>query len=80
MENRLPIIYLVDSAGVYITATGKSSQTKNILEDFLEIMQMSSMGITNFSNNGKLCCRRSLPTYMSDEAIIVEGTGSIPCR
>jgi acetyl-CoA carboxylase carboxyltransferase component len=32
-----PIIYLVDSAGVF-TAWTKSSQTKNILEDFLEIM------------------------------------------
>jgi hypothetical protein len=48
MENRLPIIYLVDSAGVF-TATGRNPQTKNILDGFLEIMpQMSSMGITKF--------------------------------
>jgi acetyl-CoA carboxylase carboxyltransferase component len=34
MENRLPIIYLVDSAGVYLPHRTKSSQTKNILDVF----------------------------------------------
>jgi acetyl-CoA carboxylase carboxyltransferase component len=36
MENRLPIIYLVDSAGVYYRYRTKSSQTKNILDGFLK--------------------------------------------
>jgi acetyl-CoA carboxylase carboxyltransferase component len=36
MENRLPIIYLVDSAGVYLPHRTKSSQTKNILDGFLK--------------------------------------------
>jgi hypothetical protein len=36
--NRLPIIYLVDSAGVYLPLQEKFFQTKNILDAFLEIM------------------------------------------
>ena len=38
MENRLPIIYLVDSAGVIYQCKTKFSQIKNISVVFLEIM------------------------------------------
>ena len=38
IENKLPIIYLVDSAGYSYLYKMKSLQTKNILVEFLEIM------------------------------------------
>jgi acetyl-CoA carboxylase carboxyltransferase component len=38
MENRLPIIYLVDSAGVYLPLQDEIFRIKNISEEFLEIM------------------------------------------
>ena len=38
MENRIPIIYLVDSAGVFLPDRTKFFQTKNTLEEFLETM------------------------------------------
>jgi acetyl-CoA carboxylase carboxyltransferase component len=38
MENRLPIIYLVDSAGVYLPMQDEIFPDKEILEEFSEIM------------------------------------------
>jgi acetyl-CoA carboxylase carboxyltransferase component len=38
MENRLPIIYLVDSAGVYLPMQDEIFRIKSILEEFSEIM------------------------------------------
>ncbi len=38
MENHLPIIYLVDSAGVFLPMQDEIFPTKNILEEFSETM------------------------------------------
>ena len=40
MENTLPIIYLVDSAGVFCLCRTKFSRIRSILEGFLEIMPL----------------------------------------
>jgi acetyl-CoA carboxylase carboxyltransferase component len=76
MENRLPIIYLVDSAGVY-TTTGRNLPRQNILDGFFRNnAQMSSMGITQISAiMGSCVAGGAYLPIMSDEAIIVEGTG-----
>jgi acetyl-CoA carboxylase carboxyltransferase component len=79
MENRLPIIYLVDSAGVYLPMQDEIFPDK---EHFGRIFRnnavMSSMGIPQISAIMGACVAGGayLP-IMSDEALIVEGTGSI---
>ena len=79
MENRLPIIYLVDSAGVYLPLQDEIFPDK---EDFGRIFrnnaQMSSMGITQIAAvMGSCVAGGAYLPIMSDEAIIVEKTGSI---
>jgi acetyl-CoA carboxylase carboxyltransferase component len=49
MENRLPIIYLVDSAGVYFTTGRNLPRQRTFWTDFRNNAQMSSMGITQIS-------------------------------
>jgi acetyl-CoA carboxylase carboxyltransferase component len=50
MENRLPIIYLVDSAGVYLPLQDEIfPETRTFWTDFRNNAQMSSMGITQIS-------------------------------
>jgi len=59
MENRLPIIYLVDSArGIPPTEDGDFSGIRNILVEFFRNnAKMSSMGINaNSAVNGQLFC------------------------
>ncbi|MCJ0743478.1 acyl-CoA carboxylase subunit beta [Pedobacter montanisoli] len=79
MENRLPIIYLVDSAGVYLPMQDEIFPDK---EHFGRIFRnnavMSSMGIVQISAIMGACVAGGayLP-IMSDEAMIVEGTGSV---
>ena len=79
MENRLPIIYLVDSAGVFLPMQDEIFPDK---EHFGRMFRnnacMSSMGITQISAIMGACVAGGayLP-IMSDEALIVDKTGSI---
>ena len=79
IENKLPIIYLVDSAGVYLPLQDEIFPDK---EHFGRIFRnnavMSSMGITQISAiMGSCVAGGAYLPIMSDEAIIVEKTGSI---
>ena len=79
MENRLPIIYLVDSAGVFLPLQDEIFPDK---EHFGRIFRnnalMSSMGITQISAvMGSCVAGGAYLPIMSDEAIIVDKTASI---
>jgi acetyl-CoA carboxylase carboxyltransferase component len=79
IENRLPIIYLVDSAGVYLPLQEKIFPDK---EHFGRIFRnnaiMSSMGIIQISAvMGSCVAGGAYLPIMSDEALIVDKTGSI---
>jgi len=79
IENRLPIIYLVDSAGVYLPMQDEIFPDK---EHFGRIFRnnavMSSLGITQISAvMGSCVAGGAYLPIMSDEALIVDKTGSI---
>ena len=79
IENRLPIIYLVDSAGVYLPMQDEICPDK---EHFGRIFRnnavMSSMGITQIAAvMGSCVAGGAYLPIMSDEALIVDKTGSI---
>jgi acetyl-CoA carboxylase carboxyltransferase component len=79
MENRLPIIYLVDSAGVYLPMQDEIFPDK---EHFGRIFRnnavMSSMGILQIAAvMGSCVAGGAYLPIMSDEAMIVDKTGSI---
>ena len=79
IENRLPIIYLVDSAGVYLPLQDEIFPDK---EHFGRIFRnnavMSSMGITQISAvMGSCVAGGAYLPIMSDEALIVDKTASI---
>lgn len=79
MENHLPIIYLVDSAGVYLPMQDEIFPDK---EHFGRIFRnnavMSSKGIPQIAAiMGSCVAGGAYLPIMSDEALIVEGTGSI---
>lgn len=79
MENKLPIIYLVDSAGVYLPMQDEIFPDK---EHFGRIFRnnaiMSSMGITQIAAvMGSCVAGGAYLPIMSDESIIVDKTGSI---
>ncbi|WP_370408157.1 acyl-CoA carboxylase subunit beta [Tenacibaculum dicentrarchi] len=79
IENKLPIIYLVDSAGVYLPLQDEIFPDK---EHFGRIFRnnamMSSMGITQISAiMGSCVAGGAYLPIMSDEAIIVDKTASI---
>ncbi len=79
MENRLPIIYLVDSAGVYLPLQDEIFPDK---EHFGRIFRnnavMSSMGILQVAAvMGSCVAGGAYLPIMSDEAMIVDKTGSI---
>lgn len=79
MENRLPVIYLVDSAGVFLPLQDEIFPDK---EHFGRIFRnnaiMSGMGITQIAAVMGACVAGGayLP-IMSDETLMVEGNGSI---
>ncbi len=79
MENRLPIIYLVDSAGVYLPLQGEIFPDKEHFgRIFRNNAQMSSMGITQIAAvMGSCVAGGAYLPIMSDEAMIVDKTGSI---
>jgi len=79
MENRLPIIYLVDSAGVYLPMQDEIFPDK---EHFGRIFRnnavMSSMGIIQIAAiMGSCVAGGAYLPIMSDESLIVDKTGSI---
>ncbi|MBX7093851.1 MAG: acyl-CoA carboxylase subunit beta [Flavobacteriales bacterium] len=79
IENRLPIIYLVDSAGVYLPMQDEIFPDK---EHFGRIFRnnaiMSSMGILQIAAvMGSCVAGGAYLPIMSDEAMIVDKTGSI---
>lgn len=79
IENRLPIIYLVDSAGVFLPLQDEIFPDK---EHFGRIFRnnavMSSEGIVQISAiMGSCVAGGAYLPVMSDEAMIVDGTGSV---
>jgi 3-methylcrotonyl-CoA carboxylase beta subunit len=79
MENRLPIIYLVDSAGVYLPMQDEIFPDKEHFgRIFRNNARLSSAGIPQIAAIMGACVAGGayLP-IMSDEALIVEGTGSV---
>lgn len=79
MENRLPIIYLVDSAGVFLPMQDEIFPDKEMFgRIFRNNAKMSSAGIVQISAiMGSCVAGGAYLPIMSDEAMIVEGTGSI---
>jgi acetyl-CoA carboxylase carboxyltransferase component len=79
LENHVPILYLVDSAGVYLPLQDEIFPDK---EDFGRIFRnnarLSSKGIPQIAAiMGSCVAGGAYLPIMSDEAIIVEGTGSV---
>ncbi|WP_394991891.1 acyl-CoA carboxylase subunit beta [Emticicia sp.] len=79
MENRLPIIYLVDSAGVYLPMQSEVFADKEHFgRIFRNNAQMSSAGIPQVAAiMGSCVAGGAYLPIMSDYALIVEGTGSV---
>ena len=79
MENRLPIIYLVDSAGVFLPLQDEIFPDKEHFgRIFRNNARMSSMGITQISAvMGSCVAGGAYLPIMSDDAIIVDKTASI---
>ncbi|QHN64658.1 acyl-CoA carboxylase subunit beta [Bergeyella cardium] len=79
MENRLPIIYLVDSAGVYLPMQDEIFPDKEHFgRIFRNNAKMSAMGIVQISAiMGSCVAGGAYLPIMSDEAIIVDKTASI---
>ncbi len=79
MENKLPVIYLVDSAGVYLPMQDEIFPDKEHFgRIFRNNARMSAMGITQIAAVMGACVAGGayLP-IMSDETLMVEGNGSI---
>jgi 3-methylcrotonyl-CoA carboxylase beta subunit len=79
MENNLPIIYLVDSAGVFLPLQDEIFPDKEHFgRIFRNNARMSSMGITQIAAVMGACVAGGayLP-IMSDESLIVDKTGTI---
>ena len=79
MENRLPIIYLVDSAGVFLPLQNEIFPDKEHFgRIFRNNAKMSSIGITQISAvMGSCVAGGAYLPIMSDEALIVNKTGTI---
>jgi acetyl-CoA carboxylase carboxyltransferase component len=79
MENRLPVIYLVDSAGVFLPMQDEIFPDKEHFgRQFRNNARMSSMGIVQIAAiMGSCVAGGAYLPIMSDEAMIVDKTGSI---
>ncbi len=79
MENRLPVIYLVDSAGVYLPMQDEIFPDKEHFgRMFRNNALMSSDGIVQIAAiMGSCVAGGAYLPIMSDEAMIVDGTGSV---
>src|SRR5882762_2168564 len=79
MENHLPVIYLVDSAGVFLPMQDEIFPDKEHFgRIFRNNARMSAMGLTQIAAVMGACVAGGayLP-IMSDETLMVEGNGSI---
>lgn len=79
MENRLPVIYLVDSAGVFLPMQDEIFPDKEHFgRIFRNNARMSGMGITQIAAvMGPCVAGGAYLPIMSDETLMVEGNGSI---
>jgi len=79
MENKLPIVYLVDSAGVFLPLQDEIFPDKfHFGRQFRNNAKMSSMGIVQIAAiMGSCVAGGAYLPIMSDEALIVDKTGSI---
>lgn len=79
MENHLPIIYLVDSAGVYLPMQEDIFADKEHFgRIFRNNAKMSAMGITQIAAvMGSCVAGGAYLPIMSDESLIVDKTGTI---
>jgi acetyl-CoA carboxylase carboxyltransferase component len=79
IENRIPIIYLVDSAGAFLPMQDEIFPDKeNFGRIFYNNSIMSSMGIPQIAAiMGSCVAGGAYLPILSDEALIVEGTGSV---
>lgn len=79
IENKLPIVYLVDSAGVFLPMQNEIFPDKEHFgRMFRNNAVMSSMGIVQIAAiMGSCVAGGAYLPIMSDEALIVEGTGSV---
>lgn len=79
MENCLPVIYIVDSAGVYLPMQDEIFPDKEHFgRIFRNNAQMSAMGITQIAAvMGSCVAGGAYLPIMSDETLMVEGNASI---
>jgi 3-methylcrotonyl-CoA carboxylase beta subunit len=79
MENYLPLIYLVDSAGVYLPMQDEIFPDKEHFgRIFRNNARISAMGIPQIAAiMGSCVAGGAYLPIMSDEALIVDGTGSV---
>ena len=79
MENHLPVIYLVDSAGVFLPMQDEIFPDKEHFgRIFRNNARMSGMGITQIAAvMGSCVAGGAYLPIMSDETLMVEGNGSI---
>lgn len=79
MENNLPVIYLVDSAGVFLPMQDEIFPDKEHFgRQFRNNARMSAMGIIQIAAiMGSCVAGGAYLPIMSDEAMIVDKTGSI---
>jgi len=79
MENHLPVIYLVDSAGVFLPMQDEIFPDKEHFgRIFYNNARMSAMGITQIAAvMGPCVAGGAYLPIMSDETLMVEGNGSI---
>ncbi|NND33243.1 MAG: acyl-CoA carboxylase subunit beta [Saprospiraceae bacterium] len=79
IENKLPIIYLVDSAGVFLPMQDEIFPDKEHFgRQFRNNAVMSSLGIVQIAAiMGSCVAGGAYLPIMSDEALIVDGTGSV---
>ncbi|HVS96809.1 MAG TPA: acyl-CoA carboxylase subunit beta [Puia sp.] len=79
MENRLPVIYIVDSAGVFLPMQDEIFPDKEHFgRIFRNNARMSAMGISQIAAvMGPCVAGGAYLPIMSDETLMVEGNGSI---
>ena len=79
LENHLPIIYLVDSAGVYLPMQDEIFPDKDHFgRIFRNNARLSALGIPQIAAiMGSCVAGGAYLPIMSDEALIVDGTGSV---
>lgn len=79
MENKLPVVYIVDSAGVYLPMQDEIFPDKEHFgRIFRNNAQMSAMGISQIAAvMGSCVAGGAYLPIMSDETLMVEGNGSI---